>query len=209
MCVIVILKTMSDKETKFKVGDTVRYTEAAYSALTIAEYRGTEMRVSRLTEKKSLVYFIYPKSGKEDYAHENWLELATPPDLKAEKALLLARVAEIDKSLAEQAQGDGLSRLRAILEETGYFRVNSGFYHYDSSGGIDEEDIVGYYRAEVHEGYSFFLTGGQQVEADLDTYVTCFASDLEGWSSIPRERFLKAKSDYEAIVSAVKEAMRP
>ena len=116
--------------------------------------------------------------------------------------------AEIDRQLREKAQGYGLARLQAIVGETGYFTDGKSFYQSYPAGKITESDIEGYYMVPVSAGYNFSMVDSN-CYAETDTYCRCFLDDLEGWSSIPRERLEKARADYERITEMVREAMNP
>ncbi len=191
----------------FKVGDTVRFTKEALCA--DSDLPEGLMKVT-LTDVDGYVHYVDPAdadSGFKGFCRPSWLEPA-PRDLKAERAMHLAAIAEIDKSLNEAAASDGLSRLQAIVGETGYFRDRNCFYRYNHVEGIKETDIIGHYDVMVSEGYGFSAARGE-VEASTEKFCCVFPNDLEGWSVISGARFAKAKSDYEAVVSMVKEAMEP
>ena len=120
---------------------------------------------------------------------------------------------EIDQLEAEEwveANGNGLARLKEIVGETGYFRVRNSFYSCGNPASIVELDIVGHYEIGI-DGYNFSVLGERygEVTAETQDYLTCFPSDLEGWESIPAERFYQAARDYENIKALVKEAMKP
>ncbi len=197
---------------QFKVGDTVRLTAFARAELSRLEaiFGGNTLRVCPhdvTGHGPDIVSITGLLGGRVESCHRDYLELADPRD---EKALLLARVAEIDKSLDEAVASDGLSQLQAIVSETGYFRSMDAFYRYRESGGIREDDMIAnYYHVSIVEGYGFSSYGPGDVEASREEVCCCFPSDLEGWQSITMERFLRAKSDYEDIVQKVKEAMEP
>lgn len=214
---------------QFKVGDTVRYTQEAIDSLgdEIEAFIGHDLRVLELSageqEGEVDVVYIDIQTGRQDWCASEHLELVGEPapgdglglkgscldPLKAEKAFHLARVAAIDKALSEQAQGDGLARLRSIVEETGYFRVANSFYRYNYVDGIsDDSDVVGVFDVAVSEGYELYEYRGA-VSVEKVAMRSCFPEDLENWSVISGARFEKARADYEAIVEAVKEAMKP
>ena len=187
---------------QFKVGDTVRYTEHAVKNLMLQSFADDDMLVLEIGPRIRM--FNMPKMKFMD-AGPGLLCLR---DMKAEKAALLSRLAEIDRQLREKAQGYGLARLQAIVGETGYFTDGKSFYQSYPAGKITESDIEGYYMVPVSAGYNFSMVDSN-CYAETDTYCRCFLDDLEGWSSIPRERLEKARADYERITEMVREAMNP
>lgn len=191
---------------QFKVGDKVRFAAHAFDSMpSVRQYRWHVLTVTGVDT--NYVHYVNPITLADDYSCPDWLELV--PELKAEKALLVSRISEIDKQIEAEAQGDGLSRLKAIVEGTGYFRSGDAFFRYREAGGITEDDMVaGYYQVAVAGGYEFSAVGGVH-DAQTTNHCATFPSDLEGWQSITMERFLRAKSDYESIVQMVKEAMEP
>lgn len=219
---------------QFKVGDKVKLTAEAMRVLDDLprNHGGHDLVIRSLEQFYEMgggvtAEFADCFTGQQGSCNVGWLELVPIPapgdgsglkgswldPLKAEKADLLSRISEIDKQIEAEAQGDGLSRLKAIVEGTGYFRVRNCFYCAGAPASIVETDIVGHYEIGI-DGFCFDILGGidgrpGQATAEVQDYLTCFPSDLEGWQSITMERFLRAKSDYEDIVGKVKEAMEP
>ncbi len=125
---------------QFKVGDAVRFTKEALCA--DSDLPEGLLRVLR-TDIDGYVHYADPAEsdhGTRGFCRPSWLEPA-PVDLKAEKALLLSRISEIDKQLAAEAQGDGLSRLKSIVGETGYFRKGTSFYQHDLAREMEDRQL--------------------------------------------------------------------
>jgi hypothetical protein len=195
---------------QFKVGDTVRLTAYARAELSRLEaiFGDSLLRVCEgdvLGYGPDIVCFAKLSGGDTDSCHYDYLEFV---DLRDRKALLVSEIAKIDKVLSEQAQGDGLARLRSIVEETGYFRVNGCFFQYDPKGGVKDTMVSECVRVEFLSGYCFFYDHAPSARKAKQGQDGMWAI-YDDWSSIPRERFEKARADYEAIVEQVKEAMRP
>lgn len=186
---------------QFKVGEIVEVIDR--SGLNLPRW---VFEVGRVLLKDSNEY-VFPADGLHSGLLAGKLRLAAPESLGAEKIRLLSRISEIDKQIEAEAQGDGLPRLRAIVDETGYFTDGRGLYwlgkgdiaRTGSNSNVWTIPVIGF-------TFSHSLS---QYGCGMSTECLYLMGNLEGWQSITMERFLRAKSDYESIVEKVKEAMEP
>jgi hypothetical protein len=127
---------------------------------------------------------------------------------KQERLKALKR--EIDQLEAEErneANGDGLARLKEIVSETGYFTDGRGFYLL-GKGEISQTGSNSSVWTIPSEGYVF-----SRMLSNFGVSMTgeCLhlMGNLDGWAPITKERFEQAARDYNTIKDLVKEAMMP